>query len=77
MKAAQGEGRPLLGESLVSLLFKPGWRPEAGARRLAPGGWRTQDRQHCPGNSRPASHRMTVIGFYCGDEGRLVEPAAQ
>ena len=35
MKAAQGEGRPLLGESLVSLLFKPGWRPEAGARRLA------------------------------------------
>ena len=35
MKAAQGEGRPLLRESLVSLPFKLGWRPEAGARKLA------------------------------------------
>ena len=69
MKAVQGEGRrgrgglSLLGASLVSLPFKPGWR--------------TQRRWHCPGDSRRTSHQMTLTEFYCGEEGRLVEPAAR
>ena len=42
MKAVQGEGRrgrgglSLLGASLVSLPFKPGWHPEGGPVRMRP-----------------------------------------